>query len=71
VGLTGFNGVGLGHLGIDLSVWKYGVDGSGNAVHAFCIYRRWLIRAQRWRVHFARMRGNHFGLKNYRLKAVG
>jgi predicted RecB family nuclease len=29
-----------------------------------CIYRRGLIRAERLRVHFARMRGDHFGLKN-------
>jgi hypothetical protein len=55
---------GLGHLGIDLSVWKYRVHGAAMRSTRFCIYRRRLIRAERLRIHFARMRGDHSGLKN-------
>jgi hypothetical protein len=39
-GTHGFKSVGLGHLGIDLSVWKYRVHG-GNAVHAFPHLSTW------------------------------
>jgi hypothetical protein len=63
-GTHGFKGVGLGHLGIHLSVWKYRVHGVAMRSTRFCIYRRGLIRAERLRVYFARMRGDRFGLKN-------
>ena len=63
-GTHGFKSVGLGHLGIDISVWKYRVHGAAMRSTRLCIYRRGLIRAERLRVHFARMRGDHFGLKN-------
>jgi integrase/recombinase XerD len=56
-GTHGFKGVGLGHLGIDLSVWKYRVHGAAMRSTRFCIYRRGRTRAERLRVHFARMRG--------------
>jgi hypothetical protein len=45
-GTHGFMSVGLGHLGIDLGVWKYRVPGAAMRSTRFCIYRRGLNRAE-------------------------
>ncbi len=64
-GTHGFKSVGLGtSVSTSASGLEIPRPWGGMRSTRFCIYRRGLIRAERLRVHFARIRGDHFGLKN-------